>query len=75
MLAWLHHILSHSSQVKAICQEQVDFGEKVSAECSRVVQEASPYLVCVVGVPLIKPETKPHPKHIYRVSSQQGFIL
>ncbi len=45
--------LSHSSQVNTFLRKEDD-DPGVSDECSsgvvRVVQEASPYLVCVVGV-------------------------
>ena len=54
LLSWLPHLLSLSSQEKARDQGYLEEYEGVSDECSsgavRVVQEARPYLVCVLCV-------------------------
>ena len=49
--SWLPHLLSHSSQAKALRQGVIEDNQRVSDECgSGVVRRHSPYLVCVLCV-------------------------
>ena len=54
VLSWPPHLLSPSSQEKAVCENQIKYYEEVSAECSSGVVRDAFHTQCVSSVCRVK---------------------